>query len=72
MEAEAGDARERLAELRRAEKLDVGAIEKAEKEVAGFSAQTLLTQRQEELMDKMRAGLLPDQFEKFDRLRPRH
>jgi len=71
MEAEAGDARERLAELRRAEKLDVGAIEKAEKEVAGFSAQTLLTQRQEELMDKMRAGLLPDQFEKFDRLRPR-
>jgi predicted nucleic acid-binding Zn-ribbon protein len=65
METELADARERLAEARRATKLDLAAIEKAEKEVAELSKRNVYQQRQDELMDKMRAGLLPDQLEKL-------
>ena len=65
METGLADARERLAEARRATKLDLAAIEKAEKEVAELSGRNVYQQRQDELMDKMRAGLLPDQLEKL-------
>jgi len=68
---EAAAARERLAELRRAEKLDVAAIEKAEKEVEELSRRNIYQARQDELMEKMRAGLMPDQLEKLNRMRRR-
>ncbi|HPD16019.1 MAG TPA: hypothetical protein PLE19_13785 [Planctomycetota bacterium] len=69
MDDEAADARERLAELRRADKLDIAAIEKAEKEVEELSKRNVYQQRQEDLMDRMRAGLLPDQLEKIGQMR---
>ncbi|HUT36628.1 MAG TPA: hypothetical protein VNE39_24275 [Planctomycetota bacterium] len=71
VEGDANDARERLSELRRADKLDVAAIEKAEKEVEELSRRSVYQQRQDELMDKMRVGLLPDQLEKLGQIRRR-
>jgi chromosome segregation ATPase len=68
MEDQKTAAREGLAELRRAEKPDVAAIEKAEKELAELSRQNVYQLRQDELFDKMRAGLLPDQLEKLDKM----
>ncbi len=68
LETQVADARERLAELRRAENPDVAAIEKAEKEVAELSKTSIWQQRHNELMDKMRPGLLPDQLEKLDKM----
>lgn len=69
MDDEVADARERLAELRRADKLDIAALEKAEKEVEELARRNVYQQRQEDLMDKMRAGLLPDQLEKIGQMR---
>ncbi|MBM4039614.1 MAG: hypothetical protein FJ290_13990 [Planctomycetes bacterium] len=71
METEVSDARERLSELRRAEKLEIAAIEKAENEVEVLSKRTFYQERQNELMDKMRAGLLPDQLEKLGQVHRR-
>lgn len=68
MEDQAAAARERLAELRRAEKPDIAAIEKAEREVAELSKTNVWPLRQNELMEKMRPGLLPDQIEKLDKI----
>ncbi|HUT31904.1 MAG TPA: hypothetical protein VNE39_00360 [Planctomycetota bacterium] len=68
MEDQAAAARERLAELRRAEKPDVAAIEKAEKEVAELSRTNVWQLRQAECMEKMRPGLLPDQIEKLGKM----
>jgi len=71
MEQGVADTRDRLAALRKAEKPDVAAIEKAEKELAEASQQNIWQLRQNELMDKMRPGLLPDQIEKLDRIQHR-
>ncbi len=71
MESEVGDARERLSDLRCAEKLDIAAIEKAEKEVETLSKRTYYQERQNELMDKMKAGLMPDQLEKLGQVHRR-
>jgi len=71
LESEVGDARERLGELRRADKIDIAAIEKAEKEAGELSKRNVYQQRQDELMDKMRAGLLPDQLEKLGQVHRR-
>ncbi len=60
-------AREALAELRRAEKVDVAAIEAAEKKVAELDELNSYTGRARELRDAMRAGLMPDQLERFER-----
>ncbi len=68
LEDQVASARERLAELRKVEKPDVAAIEKAEKEVADLSRTNVWQLRQNELMDKMRPGLLPDQIEKLDKM----
>jgi len=68
MDDERAAARERLADLRRADKIDVAAIDKAEKDLAELSKPNVYQLRQEELMDKMRAGLMPDQLEKLDRI----
>lgn len=68
MEDQAAGAREQLAELRRAEKPDVAAIEKAEKQVAELSKTNVWQARQTECMDKMRPGLLPDQLEKLEKV----
>jgi len=67
-----GDAlkeeRDELAELRIAEKLDIKAIEEAEKKVAELGKVNVWQQRDEELRDKMRAGLTPDQLDKLDKM----
>jgi len=68
MEDEAADTRESLAALRRADKLDIAAIEKAEKQVAELAKRNVYQARQDELMQKMRAGLLPDQLEKIGQM----
>ncbi len=65
MQNEVADARERLSDLRRADKLDIAAIEKGEKEVEELAKRNVYQARQDELMDKMKAGLLPDQLEKL-------
>ena len=65
------DVRERLAELRRADKIDIAAIEEAEKQVAELSKPNVSAERQKELSEAMRAGLMPDQLEKFDRVKRR-
>ena len=65
------DARTHLAELRRADKIDIAAIDAAEKEVAELSKPNVYQERQKELRDAMRAGLLPDQLERLDRVRRR-
>ena len=72
METEMEEAKERLAELRRADKIDIAAIDKAEKEVAQLSLQSIWKLRQDELMEKMRGGLMPDQLERFDQTYRRH
>jgi len=71
MEQDMDAARDRLLELRKADKIDLAAIDKAEKEVAANSIQSVHKLRQEELMDKMRGGLMPDQLEKFDQVHRR-
>ena len=71
MTDEAAAARETLDKLRVADKLDIAAIEKAEKEVEGLSRRQVYQERQNELMDKMRAGLMPDQIDKLDRIQRR-
>jgi len=63
--------REKLAQLRRADKLDLAAIEAAEKKVAQLSKTSVYRERYNELREAMRAGLMPDQLEKFDRYRRR-
>ncbi|MBM4038189.1 MAG: hypothetical protein FJ290_06700 [Planctomycetes bacterium] len=68
MEDQAATAREELAALRRAEKPDVAAIEKAEKNVAELSKTNVWQARHNELMEKMRPGLLPDQLEKLGKM----
>jgi len=68
METDVADARTRLSDLRRADKTDVAAIDKAEKDVAEMSTQNVYKKRQDELTDKMRVGLMPDQLEKFDKM----
>ncbi len=68
VEDQAAGARDQLAELRRAEKLDVAAIEKAEKEVAELSKTNVWQARHNECMEKMRPGLLPDQLEKLGKM----
>jgi len=67
-EDQAASARDQLAELRKAEKPDVAAIEKAEKEFAELSKTNVWQLRQNELMEKMRPGLLPDQLEKLEKM----
>ncbi|MBM4039314.1 MAG: hypothetical protein FJ290_12440 [Planctomycetes bacterium] len=69
MEQDAADARDHLSELRRAEKVDVAAVDAAEKRVAELTTQNVYMKRQTELMEKMRPGLLPDQIEKLDKMR---
>jgi hypothetical protein len=71
MESTVGDAREHLSELRRADAPDIAAIEKAEKDVEELAKHTYYQERQNELMDKMRAGLLPDQLEKLGQVQRR-
>jgi len=71
MEDETAAARERLADLRRAEKPDIVAIEKAEKEVDDLARRNIYQQRQDELMQRMRAGLMPDQAEKLGQIHRR-
>jgi len=68
MEGELADARERLADLRRADQLDLAAIDKAEKDLDELSKRNVFQLRQNELMERMRAGLMPDQLEKLDRI----
>ena len=60
-------AKERLAELRKADQLDIAAIEAAEKHVAELSKVNVYQERYKELREAMRPGLMPDQLEKFDR-----
>ncbi|MBM4036026.1 MAG: hypothetical protein FJ291_30200 [Planctomycetes bacterium] len=67
-EEQTASARDRLADLRKADKPDVAAIEKAEKDIAELSKTNVWQQRQTELMDKMKPGLLPDQIEKLDKM----
>lgn len=67
MQRELDEAREHLAELRKADQLDIAAIEKAEKTVAELSKTNVYQQRYKELREAMRPGLMPDQLEKFDR-----
>lgn len=60
-------AREALAELRRAEKPDVAAIEAAEKRADELDGQNSYTARTRELREAIRPGLMPDQVERFER-----
>jgi DNA-binding transcriptional MerR regulator len=69
MEQDATDARTKLSELRRADKVDVAAVDVAEKKVAELTTQNVWQKRQTELMEKMRPGLMPDQIEKLDKMR---
>jgi len=71
LESEQSDARERLSAVRRADALDIAAIEKAEKQLEELSRRNFYQARQDELMDKMRAGLLPDQLEKLGQVHRR-
>ena len=71
MSGELEEARRHLAELRRAEKIDIRAIEEAEKRVAELSTRNIYQLRQQELLERMRPGLMPDQIEKLDRIRRR-
>lgn len=67
MQEELDGAKARLAGLRTAEKLDVAAIDKAEKQVAELSKVNVYTERYKELREAIRPGLMPDQLEKFER-----
>jgi predicted DNA-binding protein (UPF0251 family) len=67
LEDELEAAKERLAELRKAEKIDIEAIAEAEEQVAELSKTNLYQARYKELREAMRPGLMPDQLEKFDR-----
>jgi hypothetical protein len=71
VEKEMDAARDRLLDLRKADQIDLAAIDKVEKEVAANNVQNVHKLRQEELMDKIRAGLMPDQLEKFDQVHRR-
>jgi len=66
---ELDEARRQLAELRRAENIDIRAIEEAEKRVAELSQRNIWQLRQQELVERMRAGLTPDQLDRLDRVR---
>jgi len=61
------DAKEQLAELRKADKIDIAAIEKAEKQVGELSKVNVYQERNKELREATRPGLMPDQLEKFDK-----
>ncbi|MFW6163789.1 MAG: hypothetical protein ACODAJ_13550 [Planctomycetota bacterium] len=61
------EAREHLADLRKADPLDIEAIEEAEKRVAELSQTNLYRERYRDLREAMRPGLMPDQLEKFGR-----
>lgn len=68
MQEEADAAKARLAELRTADKIDVAAIEEAEKQVAELSKVNVYTERYKELREAIRPGLMPDQLEKYERM----
>jgi hypothetical protein len=63
---EIAEAAERLAGLRRADPIDVAAIEQAEKLSAELSKQRDYRARQDEYLEALRAGLMPDQLERLD------
>jgi chromosome segregation ATPase len=67
LQDELGDARKRLAELRRADKVDIKAVEKAEKAVAELGKRTGYRPREDALLEAMRAGLMAEQIEKLNR-----
>jgi cysteinyl-tRNA synthetase len=71
MEDETTAAKDRLSEFRRADKIDIAAIDKGEKEVEELTKRNVWQQRQDELMDKMKAGLMPDQLEKLGQIHRR-
>jgi hypothetical protein len=71
LEAAEDDARQELAELRRADKIDIQAIEAAEKKVAEADEANSYRGRTAELRDAMRLGLMPDQIERLERARRR-
>jgi len=72
MEGDLVAARKNLSDLHLADAPDVAAIDAAEKKVSELSTQGIAAKRQAELMDKMAAGLLPDQLERFDKTFRRH
>ena len=67
LEADETQAREALAKLRRAEKVDVAAVEAAEKKAAEADRLNSTAARYRELREAMRAGLMPDQLERLER-----
>lgn len=71
-EQDLADARARLAELRRADQVDVAAVDAAEKAVAQLTsaAQNVYQKRHAELLEAMRPALTPDQLEKVDKMQP--
>ncbi len=71
LEADETAATEELATLRRAEKVDVAAIEAAEKAVAEADRLNSGNARGRELREAMTAGLMPDQLERFERMQRR-
>jgi chromosome segregation ATPase len=71
MESQLDEAREQLAKARQATPIDLDAIDAAEKRVDELSKRNLMQLRQNDLMDAMRAGLMPDQLEKFDKIHRR-
>ena len=69
--ARLAEARASLETLREADKIDVKAIDQAEKSLAELEKQSPPRGHYKPLLEAMRAGLLPDQLEKFDK-RYRH
>ena len=59
-------AQEHLDTLRRADKLDIQAIDQAEKRLAELQEQNITTARTKALLEAMRAGLLPEQLDTFN------
>ena len=67
MQEDLNGAQERVKELRQADKIDISAIDKAEKQLAELQKRRIYTLRHKALLDAMRPGLLPDQIEKFEK-----
>jgi len=65
VEDEKAAARDRLAAVRKADPLDIAAIDQAEKKLAELMKENAYVARQSELMKALRGGLLPDQVEKL-------
>jgi len=65
VEDEKAAARDRLAVLRKADPLDIAAIDQAEKKLEELTKDSVYVTRQNELMKALRSGLLPDQVEKL-------